>query len=306
MNAAIRSVVRYGLSADVTVYAAYRGYTGLLEGDIRLMDASSVANIIQRGGTVIKTSRSKDFLKRSVRKELGKALERRGIDALVVIGGDGSFAGAHVFEKETGIKTIGVPGTIDNDVYGSEDTIGFTTAVHTAIEAIDRIRDTASSHDRLFLVEVMGRNSGFIAAQVGIGGGAESIIVPEYPLSFSQIYGLIDRGIKRGKTSSIIVVAEGPKEGLTRQIAEKLEAKGYGPRVCILGHTQRGGVPMPRDRILGSTLGASAVAYLLSGKSNSFVGVQGDEIVLIPFSESVGRKRRLPKDVLDLSSVLAT
>ena len=209
-------------------------------------------------------------------------------------------------EDETGFPTVGVPGTIDNDIFGTDETIGFNTAVNTGIEAIDRIRDTASSHDRLFLVEVMGRNSGFIAVQVGIGGGAETILVPEKEISLESICKSIDRGIKRGKTSSILVVAEGPNSGRAAQLSDQLSQKGYGPRVCILGHTQRGGSPTARDRFLGSTLGASAVQYLLAGKSNGFVGVKDEAVAWVPFQESLKKKKALPKEVLELSGVLAT
>lgn len=306
MNAAIRAVVRYGLSQGCEVYGVTKGYSGLLEGQIHSMNASSVANIIQRGGTILKTSRCEAFHRKSVRREAANILRRKGIDALVVIGGDGSFTGAHLLEKETRFPTIGVPGTIDNDIAGSEDTIGFDTAVNTAIEAIDRIRDTASSHDRLFLVEVMGRSSGYIALSTGIGGGAETIVVPENKLTVGAIRKAIERGIKRGKSSSIIVVAEGDKPGLSQRIADDLEKIGYGSRVCILGHTQRGGTPTAHDRYLASTLGASAVAYLLSGKSNAMVGVQNNRVALVPFSRIIGKKKGIPREPFVLAQILAS
>lgn len=306
MNAAIRAVVRYGLAQGCEVHGIQKGYSGLLEGQIEQLHASSVANIIQRGGTILKTARCKPFLKKSVRREAANILRRNGIQGLIVIGGDGSFAGAHYMELENRFPTIGVPGTIDNDIFGTEDTIGFDTAVNTAIEAIDRIRDTASSHDRIFLVEVMGRDSGFIALLTGIGGGAETVIVPEAEQSMTQICATIERGIKRGKTSSIIVVAEGHKPGQSQKIAADLESRGYSAKVCILGHTQRGGTPSAHDRMLASVLGASAVNFMLAGKSNAMVGVAKNQVVLSPFTKMVGVKKRLPKEYLQLANILAT
>ena len=305
MNAAIRSVVRYGIANGCQVYGVYKGFSGLLEGQIHPLTQSSVANIIQRGGTILKTDRCEAFYKKSVRREAANILLRKGIQGLVVIGGDGSFTGAHLMEKETGFHTIGVPGTIDNDIAGTDDTIGFDTAVNTAIDAIDRIRDTASSHDRIFLVEVMGRSSGFIASRVGIGGGAETIIVPERNQSLGSIVKTIERGVKRGKSSSIIVVAEGKKSGLCYRLAGGLTKGGYSTKVCILGHTQRGGSPTAHDRLLASILGASAVAQLLSGRSNSMVGVVKDQVTLVPFKNVIGHKKQLPTQFLDLAQTLA-
>lgn len=306
MNAAIRAVVRYGLAQGVEVYGVYKGYSGLLEGQIFPLKASSVANIIQRGGTILKTDRCEAFYKKTVRREAANILERKGIEGLVVIGGDGSFTGAHLMEKETGFPTIGVPGTIDNDIAGTDDTIGFDTAVNTAVEAIDRIRDTASSHDRIFLVEVMGRNSGYIATDVGISGGAETIFVPEIEQSFDDVCKMIERGVRRGKTSSIIVVAEGPKPGLANRLANDLGKKGYSSKVCILGHTQRGGSPTAHDRLLASVLGASAVAHLLSGTSDAMVGVQDGTVALVPFRNVIGKKKVLGENMLNFAQVLAT
>ena len=306
MNAAIRAVVRYGLGQGLQVYGVTKGFSGLLEGQIHPLGASSVANIIQRGGTILKTDRCLPFYKKSVRKEAANILERKGIDGLVVIGGDGSFTGAHLMQNETGFQVIGVPGTIDNDIAETDDTIGFDTAVNTAIDAIDRIRDTASSHDRIFLVEVMGRSSGFIALRVGIGGGAETILVPEQKQSVSSIIKTIERGMRRGKTSSIIVVAEGQKEGLSYRLASDLEKLGFSPKVCILGHTQRGGSPTAHDRLLASILGASAVSYLLAGKSNSMVGAVKDQVVLVPFKKVIGFKKKLPIELVNLVQILST
>jgi 6-phosphofructokinase 1 len=306
MNAAIRAVVRTALSHGVEVFGVNKGYSGLLEGQIFPMTASSVANIIQRGGTILKTDRCEAFYQKATRREAAHILNRKGIGGLIVIGGDGSFTGAHLMEKETDFPTIGVPGTIDNDIAGTEDTIGFDTAVNTAIDAIDRIRDTASSHDRIFLVEVMGRSSGFIACQVGIGGGAETILVPEKKESLATICKNIERGQKRGKSSSIIVVAEGEKPGLSQRLAADLARRGYNPKVCILGHTQRGGAPSAHDRMLASMLGASAVAYLLAGKSNAMVGVNLGEVVLVPLSKVIGVKKQLPAQLLKVAQILAS
>ncbi len=306
MNAAIRAVTRFGLSLGLDIYGVTKGYSGLLEGEIHQLNASSVANIIQRGGTILKTDRCLPFHKKSVRQEAANILTRKGIDALIVIGGDGSFTGAHLMEQETGFPTIGIPGTIDNDISGTEDTIGFDTAVNTAIDAIDRIRDTASSHDRIFLVEVMGRSSGFIATQVGIGGGAETIIVPEKKLTIAEVCKTIERGQKRGKSSSIIVMAEGKKPGLSYRLAADLTKRGYSPKVCILGHTQRGGVPTAHDRLLASVLGASAVSYLLAGKSDCMVGIQKSEVVAVPFKHVVTTRKALPAELLKVATTLST
>jgi len=305
MNAAIRAVVRYSIFHNIKVYGIKRGYAGLLENKIEPMNESSVANIIQRGGTILKTARCPEFHTPKTREKAAKILKKHKIDALVIIGGDGSFRGAHLLEQEHGIRVMGVPGTIDNDIAGTEDTIGFDTAVNTGIDAIDRIRDTASSHDRIFLVEVMGRNTGFIALEVGIGGGAENVIVPEHKTSIQEIIHSIKRGTKRGKASSIIVVAEGPKPGYIESIAKKLNREGFQARVCILGHIQRGGSPSSHDRLLASTLGSAAVAHLLSGKSDSMVGVRGGKIVCVPLTEVYGVSKPLPEGLMDLTRVLA-
>jgi 6-phosphofructokinase 1 len=270
------------------------------------LEASSVANIIQRGGTLLKTARCPDFHKKSARKEAANILRRNLIDALVVIGGDGSFAGAHLLEKETGFPCIGVPGTIDNDIPGTEDTIGFDTAVNTALEAIDRIRDTASSHDRIFLVEVMGRSSGHIGLMTAIGGGAETVIIPEAKESIQSICATIERGIRRGKTSSIIVVSEGDTPGLAQRVGAQLKERGYGAKVCILGHTQRGGSPTAHDRLLGSTLGAASVAYVLAGRSNCMVGIQKGEVTAVPFTQVFRKKRPIEKDLLEIARIIST
>lgn len=306
MNAAIRAIVRYGLSQGCAVSGIQKGYSGLLEGQISPLNASSVANIIQRGGTILKTSRCEAFFQKSARKEAAHLLRRKGIDGLIVIGGDGSFTGAHLLQKETKFPTIGVPGTIDNDIPGTEDTIGFDSAVNTALEAIDRIRDTANSHDRVFIVEVMGHSSGWIGLQVGIGGGAETLLLPELEISIDQTCKTIERGRKRGKMSSIIVMSEGRKPGLSDRIAQELERRGYPSRVCILGHTQRGGTPTAHDRVLASVMGASAVAHLLAGKSNAMIGIQKGAVVVVPFQKVIGKKKSLHDPLLKLAQILST
>ena len=305
MNAAVRAVVRYGLTHGVKVHGVMRGYSGLLEGHIVPMNFSSVGNIIQRGGTVLKTARCKEFHRKSVRARAAVRLWEQGIAGMVVIGGDGSYRGAQLLQRETGFPIVGVPGTIDNDIAGTDDTVGFDTAINTAVEAIDRIRDTANSHDRLFIVEVMGRSSGWIAIHVGIGGGAETVIVPGEREPVSTICSTISRGVARGKTSSIIVVAEGPTPGRASRLAEQLKDRGFASRVCILGHIQRGGRPSAHDRLLGSTMGAAAVAYLLNGQSGGAVSVVNDCLKLVPFRKIGGKRKPFPQETLALAETLA-
>ena len=305
MNAAIRAVVRTTIAMGAEAVGIERGYQGLLDGLLHPMVPSSVANIIHRGGTILRTSRCAEFMKASGRKKAIEMLHRHGVDALVVIGGDGSFRGAHLLHKESGIPIMGVPGTIDNDIYGTDDTIGFDTAVNTGIELVDKIRDTASSHDRIFLVEVMGRHSGMIALHTGIGGGAESIIVPEVKVSLNTISESIDRGVRRGKTSSIIVVAEGCQFGGATQLSKLLEKRGYSTKLAILGHTQRGGSPSANDRMLASTLGAVAVHALLAGVKEGMVGVRGQEVQITSFKKITGKKTGIPKELLAIAKNLA-
>jgi 6-phosphofructokinase 1 len=305
MNAAIRAVVRTTIALGCEAMGIQRGYAGLLDGLVHPMSPSSVANIIQRGGTILKTSRCPEFQTKSGRKKAIEILKRQGVDALVVIGGDGSFRGAHLLHQESGIPVMGVPGTIDNDIFGTDDTIGFDTAVNTGVEAIDKIRDTASSHDRIFLVEVMGRHSGMIALHTGIGGGAESIVVPEVKTSIESICESIDRGVRRGKTSSIIVVAEGSHFGGATPLAGELEKRGYSTKLAILGHTQRGGSPSGHDRLLASTLGAVSVHALLSGIKEGMVGVNGREVTITSFKKITGKSSGLPKEMLEVAKNLA-
>jgi len=306
MNAAVRAVVRCTIARGGKAFGVIKGYAGLLEGDFLPMELSSVANIIQRGGTILKTARCPEFHQKKARKQAAERLRSQGIEGLVVVGGDGSFAGASLLELETGFPTLGIPGTIDNDIEASEDTIGFDTAVNTAVEAIDRIRDTASSHDRVFLVEVMGRNSGFIALNTGIAGGAETVVVPESNWTSKQICQTIHRGMARGKSSSIVVVAEGPKPGLADRIGSDLHKLNVDAKICRLGHIQRGGSPSAHDRVLASVLASSATAHLMAGKSNGMIGVQKNRAVYVPFSQIAGKKKSGDSMALKLAELLAT
>jgi len=307
MNAALRAVVRYGISENIRVYGVTKGYAGLLKGQWEEMDRKSVANIILRGGTVLKTDRCPEFHKKTARAQAMKLMNEAGIDGLVVIGGDGSFRGAHALWKEFRLPVVGIPGTIDNDIAGTEATLGFDTAVNNALDAIDKIRDTAGAHERIFLVEVMGRNSGYIALDVGIGGGAEAILLPEKKLSTKDVADRIHRGMERGKMSSIVVMAEGQVSGGSMKMAEELKKKhGISAKVCILGHIQRGGSPTARDRRLGSIMGARAVEALLAGYSDVMVGVQGDHEILVPLALTVKRSSKFRMDLIALSEILAS
>ncbi len=305
MNAAIRAVVRAAIFQGVEVMGINRGYSGLLQKQIQPMTPSSVANIIQRGGTILRTSRCEEFMLKSGRKKAAAILNEFGIDGLVVIGGDGSFRGADLLHLEHHVPVMGLPGTIDNDIVGTEDTIGFDTAVNSGIEMIDKIRDTASSHDRLFLVEVMGRHSGMIALHTGMGGGAECIVVPEVQIKLDSMIQTIERGIKRGKTSSIIVVAEGCQFGGAAPLAKLLEKHGFKAHFAILGHTQRGGSPSANDRMLASTLGHAAVKELLHGSVPGMVGIQKSQVVHVPFAKIRGKRATLSKSLLKIATELA-
>ncbi|MBY4678258.1 6-phosphofructokinase [Marinobacterium arenosum] len=305
MNPAIRSVARAALNAGIEVYGVQRGYSGLIIGDMALLDSASVSNIVQRGGTMLKSDRCDAFRDPAVRKQAAAILRERGVDGLVVIGGDGSLTGAHLLAEESGLAVVGLPGTIDNDIFGTDDTIGFDTAVTTALEAIDKIRDTALSHEQLFLVEVMGRNSGFIATQVGLAGGAEMILVPGYEIQVESICFQLAADRAAGKGSSgIIVVAEGPTPGLTYRLAERLRSHDQTAKVCILGHIQRGGSPTGHDRVLASCLGFSAVEYLRAGYSDIMIGVQNGQICQVPLEDVVNRSKPLDPALVDLVHLL--
>ncbi|MEN0057726.1 MAG: 6-phosphofructokinase [Bdellovibrio sp.] len=307
MNAAIRAVVRVSIAQNLLVQGIYNGYVGMLENKIQPLHLRDMANIIQRGGTVLKTGRSADFMKPEGRAKAAQHIRDAQIDALVCIGGDGSFRGAHALWEEHQIPIVGVPGTIDNDIFGSDKTIGFDTAVNTALDAIDRIRDTAASHDRLFIVEVMGRNSGFIASHVGLAGGAEEIFTPEGGTSLDKAIDHIKEGIGRGKTSSILIAAEGQKPGRAYDLADAIRKKsGMDAKVCILGHQQRGGSPTAADRILASRMGAAAVDSLLRGYCDIMIGTEGERLVQVPLDVVVKQERKSQLDLISLANVLAT
>ena len=294
MNATIRAVVRTAIFNGLEVSGIIRGYAGMIKGDIKPMDARSVSGIIGRGGTILHTARCPEFMEHEGRAAAYDQLVKAGIDGLVAIGGDGTFRGAYQFTKEFDIPVVGVTGTIDNDVVGTDFTVGFDTAVNIALEAIDRIRDTAASHDRIFFVETMGRSSGFIALWSGLAGGAEAIFIPEVREDLERYAREISEGRQKGKTSAIVVVAEGEEAGGAFTIAEKFKAiTGLDYRVTILGHIQRGGAPTAFDRILGTRSGVKAVEALLGGHKNEMVGVQNMEMACIPFAE-VWDKRKDP------------
>ncbi len=307
MNAAIRAVVRGAIYNHVEVYGIVRGYKGMIEGDIRKLTSQDVSNIIQRGGTILKSARSEEFRTKTGRKKAYDNLQKNGVEGLVAIGGNGTFTGAEIFLREFGIPTVGVPGTIDNDLYGTDYTIGFDTGVNTALDAIDKIRDTADSHDRVFFVEVMGRDSGYIAIQTGIGGGAEMVMVPENPDSIEKVIETLKIGRNRSKSSSIIVVAEGEELGDAHYISVKVKEQlpNLDIRMTTLGHVQRGGAPTAIDRILGSRLGLAAVEGLLEGRQNVMAGVVNDKVVYTPFTDSINKKKPLTTDLIRMVNILS-
>jgi 6-phosphofructokinase 1 len=307
MNAAIRAVVRSAANASIEVIGFRRGYEGLIRDLAEPLSGRSVANTIQRGGTFLETSRSADFFTPAARGLAARNLRRHQIEALVVIGGEGSMVGATVFSAETGIPVFVIPASIDNDLPGTDYSIGFDTAVNTALEAIDRIRDTAFAYERVFCVEVMGRDSGFIALAVGLGGGAEAVIVPEIPFSLDQICDRIEDSHRRGKRSTIVVVSEGPRTGGVIPVAEALTARlGVQARVVVLGHVQRGGAPTARDRLLASRMGAGAVRAILDGAGPSLIGEERGAIVFVPLGEVASQRRQLDQSLIDLVHQLST
>jgi 6-phosphofructokinase 1 len=309
MNAAIRAVVRTAVFYKLDPFGIYRGYQGLIEGDIERFSARRVSNIINRGGTILKTARSEEFRTVEGRKKAYEQLVKNNIDALVVIGGDGSFTGAEIFSEEFNFPVIGIPGTIDNDIYGTDFTIGFDTASNTATDAIDKIRDTASSHNRLFFIEVMGRNAGFLALYSGIAGGAEEILIPEENIGIDKLIESLRRSKRAGKTSSIVVVAEGDKTGknvfeLAKYVDENLQE--YESRVVIVGHIQRGGSPTTFDRVLASRLGVRAVEALLDGRSRVMVGYKNNEVTYTTLKDAISLNRTINKELLNISDILTT
>lgn len=301
MNAAIRAVTRSAIYNGIEVKGIYHGYRGLISGEIKSFKTENVSNIIQHGGTILKTARCKEFETPEGRASAYETLKREGIDALVVIGGDGSLTGARVFAQEFDYPIIGLPGTIDNDLYGTDLTIGYDTALNTIMEAVDKIRDTASSHERLFFIEVMGRDAGFLALNGAIATGCEAAIIPEIYTEIDQLKELVENGFRKSKNSSIVLVAESPTTGGAMHLAERVknEYPQYDVRVTILGHIQRGGSPSAQDRILASRLGAAAIDALLDGQRNVMVGVRNDEVVYVPFSKAIKFDKPINRELLN-------
>ena len=306
MNAAIRAVVRAATHYNIKCFGIYRGLQGLIEGDFVELDARSVKNTINRGGTFLKSARSKDFLEKKHREEGFKHLKSFGIDALVAIGGDGTFTGVSIFGTEFNFPVIGIPGTIDNDINGTDFTIGYDTALNTVVEAIDKIRDTANSHNRLFLVEVMGRDAGDIALNSGIGAGAEEILIPEEEMGVDRLLASLKRSREAGKSSSIVVVAEGDQIGKNiNAVADYLNKNlpEYDVRVTVLGHIQRGGAPSCYDRVLASRLGVGAVDALMQGKSHIMVGIKHKKITRVPFDVAIHIKKEIDKELIRVADI---
>ena len=309
MNAAVRSVVRTCAYHEIECFGVYRGFEGLIDGDFKEMNARSVKGIINKGGTVLKSARSKEFRTAEGRKKAHKNLIDKGIDGLVVIGGDGSFTGALIFNQEFGFPVMGIPGTIDNDIFGTSHTLGFDTALNTVVDAIDKIRDTASSHNRLFFIEVMGRDVGHIALNCGIAGGAEEILIPEEDLGLDRLVESLNKSRKSGKSSSIVIVAEGDKMGknifeLKDYVDENME--GYDVRVSVLGHMQRGGAPSCFDRVLASRMGVKAVESMLAGESNYMVGLKNGKMELTPLDRAIKGKTKINLELLRVSDIMST
>jgi 6-phosphofructokinase 1 len=309
MNAAIRSVVRTCAFYKIECVGIYRGYEGMIEGDFKPLTARSVKGIINKGGTFLKSARSDAFRTKEGRKKAYDSLVAENVDALVVIGGDGSFTGALIFNEEYGFPVMGIPGTIDNDIYGTSHTLGYDTALNTVVDCIDKIRDTASSHNRLFFVEVMGRDAGHIALNVGVGAGAEEILIPEEDLGLDRLLESLRRSKQSGKSSSIVIVAEGDKTGKNVfELKDYVEANmsEYEVRVSVLGHMQRGGSPSCFDRVLASRMGVTAVESLLEGKSNFMVGLLKDEIALTPLEQAVKGKSEIDHELIRVSDIMTT
>ena len=308
MNAAVRAVVRTAAFLKLESIAIYQGYQGLIDDKTQIMNPRSVNNIINKGGTILKSARCSEFHSTEGRKKAFETIKKHKIDSLIIIGGDGSFTGAMIFQSEFKIPVIGIPGTIDNDIFGTSHTIGYDTALNTVIDAIDKIRDTAISHNRLFFVEVMGRDAGHIALNTGIGAGAEEILIPEENMGLERLLESLSRSEKSGKSSSIVVIAEGDKTGKNVfDIAEYIEKNmpNYDVRVSVLGHMQRGGRPTCFDRVLASRMGVKAVESLHEGKSNAMVGLKEDEIILTPLGKAIKGKSEINKDLVRVSDILS-
>jgi len=309
MNAAIRSVVRTCAYYSKECIGVYRGYQGMIEGDFTTLTARNINNIINKGGTILKSARSDEFRTSDGRKKAFQQLKDNNIDGLVVIGGDGSFTGGVVFNKEYNFPVIGIPGTIDNDIFGTSHTIGYDTALNTAVDAIDKIRDTASSHNRLFFVEVMGRDAGFIALNAGVGAGAEEILIPEENLGLDRLLESLVKSRKSGKSSSIVVVAEGDKSGKNVfELAEYVEENmpEYDVRVSVLGHMQRGGSPSCFDRVLASRLGVKAVEMIIENKTNLMIGLKNNTVITTDLEEAITGGHEINKELLRVSDIMST
>lgn len=302
MNAAIRAVTRAAISKGIRVKGIFRGYKGLVTNEISELYSDSVSNVIQRGGTILKTARCAEFMAPEGRQVAYDNMVKEGIEALVVIGGDGSLTGARIFAQEFNVPCIGLPGTIDNDLFGTDTTIGYDTALNTIVEAIDKIRDTATSHERLFFIEVMGRDAGFLALNGAIAGGAEAAIIPEYITEEDQLEEFIKRGFRKSKNSSIVLVAESKSKGGALDIVERMKKDfpGYDARVSILGHLQRGGSPTAHDRIIASRMGAAAVDALLEDQRNVMIGIVRDEIVYVPFTRAIKNDKQVKPELIDM------
>lgn len=307
MNACIRAVVRSAIYQGVEVYGIVRAYDGMISGDFIPLHSHDVSNIIQRGGTILKSARSNAFRTKEGRVQAMANLVKFGIEGVVAIGGDGTFTGAKIFTEEHGIPFIGAPGTIDNDLFGTDYTIGYDTALNTVVEAVDKIRDTADAHDRLFFVEVMGRDAGFIALRSGISVGAEAILIPETETYVDQLIERLKTGSAHKKTSSIIIVAEGDDSGGAYEIAQKVKEKynHYDTKVTVLGHVQRGGSPTAADRVLASQLGKAAVDALLDGRRNEMVGIINRKVAFTSFEKAIKHHQRINQDLLKLAEVLS-
>ena len=306
MNAAIRAVTRAAIANDFRVMAIYRGYEGLINDEIMEFSTENVSNIIQRGGTILKTARSREFETPEGRQRAYENMQKRGIDALVVIGGNGSLTGARIFADEFDVPCIGLPGTIDNDLNGTDSTIGYDTTLNTIMECVDKIRDTATSHERIFFVEVMGRDAGFLAQNSAIAAGAEAAIIPEDSTGADQLEHFIGRGIRKSKSSSIVIVSESPKCG-AMYYADRVrkEYPEYDVRVSILGHLQRGGSASAGDRVLASRLGVGAIQAILEGQRNVMVGIKNDEVVYVPFSNAIKSDKPVKKELIDVLALLS-
>ena len=307
MNAAIRAVTRSAIYNGFDVKAIYRGYKGLLTGEIVPFKTQNVSNIIQQGGTILKTARCKEFETPEGRQLAFDNIQKEGIDALVTIGGDGTLTGARIFATEHNFPIIGLPGTIDNDLFGTDTTIGYDTALNTIMDAVDKIRDTATSHERLFFIEVMGRDAGFLALNGAIASGAEAAIIPEIATEVDQLEALIKNGFRKSKNSSIVLVAESPSTGGAMHLAERVknEYPQYDVRVTILGHLQRGGSPTANDRILASRIGAAAIDALLDDQRNVMIGIRDDQIEYVPFNKAIKNDKPINRELLNTLRILS-